>query len=318
MQQFGATIRAPKSGTARPTDPAQQALMDAMQQNGAPDPQQSIDKLPAFQTAMGAGGGASRTTQPVPITNQSVPGSGIGMTGGIAQGTSPMQTNSPGPKQVSGQDALNSLAPPQTGGISSQFPSVSPFQLSQGVNAAMMQNAPPAQQAAAGMGSAAGAAAGAQGAPQGLGQYTSSLEGFDSGKLNDPNKHDAKYDFARIASNYPPTPAGLQQAMAQIKQAYPNAQLIGDDKVDFGDGYGPVDVIRAAGDGGKAWHFEGQDNGAAQGASGAAPGGQGGDPMTQLTQLQAGAQQGDTYSKMVLQYLMQQLGLDGAMMQNSR
>jgi len=98
-------------------------------------------------------------------------------------------------------------------------------------------------------------------APTGLGQYANLLEGFNSDKLNDPGKHDPKYDFARIASNFPPTPDGLKAAFAQIQAAYPNAKLVGDDKVDFADGYGPVDMIRASGEGGKAWHFEGQDTG---------------------------------------------------------
>jgi hypothetical protein len=364
--QYGAQIRTPGMTKIGSNDPAQQALLDAMQQNGAPTTQQSIDRLPNFQTATGP----ARTTQPVSVGQPTAPTGGINTGGGLtpaqinppgSSGMTPpsslgsqgsglqlqgmtgnpnqapssawaqlfgssaipldnsLSDNNPalknplpntlsqpgvsGPKNLSGQAGLDMLAPPTTGGVSSQYPGVSPAQLSSAYNAQAMSS-PAAQAQAAGPQS-----------PQGMGQYASSLEGFDSGKLNDPNKHDPKYDFARIASNYPPTPAGLQQAMAQIKQAYPNAQQIGNDKVDFGDGYGPVDVIRAAGDGGKAWQFQGQD---ASGATGATAAPSGGDPIHQLSQLQAGAQQGDSYSQMVLQYLMQQLGLDGAMMQNSR
>jgi hypothetical protein len=112
---------------------------------------------------------------------------------------------------------------------------------------------------------------GPSGAGGGGGGVPGTLEGFDAGKFNDPNKHDTKYDFAHIAAKYPPTPAGLDQAWSEIQQQFPNAQRIGDDKVDFGDGYGAVDVIRAAGDGGKAWHFEPADGGSDQSAASAAP-----------------------------------------------
>ncbi len=103
---------------------------------------------------------------------------------------------------------------------------------------------------------AAGGNASASGAAAGGGGMPGSLEGFDAGKFADPNKHDTKYDFARIAAQYPPTPTGLDQAWDAIKKQFPNATRIGDDTIDFGDGSGPVDVIRAAGEGGKAWHFE--------------------------------------------------------------
>jgi hypothetical protein len=109
------------------------------------------------------------------------------------------------------------------------------------------------------------------GAASGAGGVPSTLEGFDAGKFGDPNKHDTKYDFARIAAQYPPTSAGLDQAWDQITQQFPHAQRIGDDKVDFGDGFGAVDVIRASGEGGKAWHFEPADGGGSGSAASAAP-----------------------------------------------
>jgi hypothetical protein len=96
------------------------------------------------------------------------------------------------------------------------------------------------------------------------------LEGFDKGKFNDPNKSDTKYDFAHIVGGQTPTPATLDALWDQIVQKFPNAKRTGDDSIDFGDGYGSIDVIRAAGEGGKAWHFE-PESGATDSAASAAP-----------------------------------------------
>lgn len=84
----------------------------------------------------------------------------------------------------------------------------------------------------------------------------SGLEGYDAGNFNDPTKSDPKYDFGHIVAGVPPTPAGLDSVWDQVLAKFPNAKRVSDDTVDFGDGSGPVDVIRAAGDGGKAWHWE--------------------------------------------------------------
>lgn len=85
------------------------------------------------------------------------------------------------------------------------------------------------------------------------------VEGWDTGKLNDPNrtagiggKADAKYDFMRWVQN-----TGITGAQARgnlnrftddpnMRALYPNARVVGDDKIDFGDGFGPVDVIRGS------------------------------------------------------------------------
>ena len=106
------------------------------------------------------------------------------------------------------------------------------------------------------------------------GAYASALQGFDAAKLADPNKHDPKYDFARIAQNYPPTPAGLQ-AMAQDPAfAAAGYKYLGDDKIQVPNG-SVIDVGLSFGSGGGvgwAWQpVSGPD--AAQGGGAPAAGG---------------------------------------------
>lgn len=47
-----------------------------------------------------------------------------------------------------------------------------------------------------------------------VGQYMPG--GYNNDKFNDPNKHDPKYDLGRILSKYPPGPAGLEAAKAEL------------------------------------------------------------------------------------------------------
>lgn len=82
------------------------------------------------------------------------------------------------------------------------------------------------------------------------------LEGFEKDKFDDPNKHDTKYDFVHLVGGLPPTPATLDAQWDAIVKKFPNAKRTGTGSIDFGDGGGSIDVIRAAGEGGKAWHFE--------------------------------------------------------------
>lgn len=84
-----------------------------------------------------------------------------------------------------------------------------------------------------------------QGQQQGgqVGQYQP--QGYDMTKWNNPNKHDAKYDIGRILSKYPPSPAGLAAAKAEI-EATGLANVTGDDTINLTpfSGYGghTVDV----------------------------------------------------------------------------
>jgi hypothetical protein len=106
--------------------------------------------------------------------------------------------------------------------------------------------------------------------PTSVGQYGNRLEGFDGGKLQDPNKHDPKYDFARVASQFDPT-QGLTPEMLQQLNGLGYGTFSGqNDKlhVDNGDpmfnGISDFDVARDYGQGGWQWAPEG---------------GQGADPM---------------------------------------
>lgn len=82
------------------------------------------------------------------------------------------------------------------------------------------------------------------------------LVGFDTNKLNDPNKlpgESGKYTpaakaFSKIAQTIGVGRGQLDQAVGEAQRmGFPNARVIGDDKIDFGDGNGPIDVVRSDG-----------------------------------------------------------------------
>lgn len=77
-----------------------------------------------------------------------------------------------------------------------------------------------------------------------VGQYMPG--GYDQNKWNDPNKHDPKYDVGRILSKYPPSPAGLKAAMAELGPM--GYTFNGKDKI-TGPGVGTIDVGYAFGSG---------------------------------------------------------------------
>jgi hypothetical protein len=81
------------------------------------------------------------------------------------------------------------------------------------------------------------------------------MEGFDSTKLNNPLHTTPKYVFARATQDLG-LPTGDRPAMSDalprivdhVKQnGYPNARVTSDDKIDFGDGYGDIDVLTSWG-----------------------------------------------------------------------
>jgi hypothetical protein len=63
-----------------------------------------------------------------------------------------------------------------------------------------------------------------------------SADAFAADRFFDPNSTDVKYEFARIASRYPSTPAGLQALVndPEFRSKFPNARLVGHDSIDFG------------------------------------------------------------------------------------
>ena len=81
------------------------------------------------------------------------------------------------------------------------------------------------------------------------------IPGFDWDKLNDPKKQNDKYTPALRAfaaaigsQGLKPTSESLSAIAAYAKaNGFPNASVAGKDTIDFGDGRGPVDVIRDVG-----------------------------------------------------------------------
>ena len=91
------------------------------------------------------------------------------------------------------------------------------------------------------------------------GSYRSKLAGFDSAKIDDPSLRGAgtsKYIAARIFQDFPPMPESLPGVVERLKAQGLNARQTDFDKIDFGDGYGPIDVIQGAyPGGGVAWQW---------------------------------------------------------------
>ncbi|HWI18348.1 MAG TPA: hypothetical protein VNT81_11410 [Vicinamibacterales bacterium] len=63
------------------------------------------------------------------------------------------------------------------------------------------------------------------------------MHGFDFGKFTNPGMTSMKYEFARIAADYDPKqPGALERVFndPRFQAAFPNAQLVGHDGIDFG------------------------------------------------------------------------------------
>lgn len=93
-----------------------------------------------------------------------------------------------------------------------------------------------------------------QPASSGPGQYASSLEGFDSGKLGDPTHNSVKYTFARLADDYAPTSAGFSQLIADPRFQQLGFQSMGNGNIRLPNGE-VVDVVRGFQSGGQAWQW---------------------------------------------------------------
>jgi hypothetical protein len=96
-------------------------------------------------------------------------------------------------------------------------------------------------------------------------QPVGALAGFDSSKLGDPGHTSLKYQIGRILQFHPSTPAGLQDALAEIRGLVPGVQISGSngDKLDFGDyvdaksgRIGVIDVLQGAAIGGVSWQWQ--------------------------------------------------------------
>jgi len=83
------------------------------------------------------------------------------------------------------------------------------------------------------------------------------IPGFDLGKLNDPSHVTTKYTFGRAVQDLslPPTSGNLQAVVDHLNAKGGTAKVTGDDTIDFGDGFGSVDVIFSVGDPGARWQW---------------------------------------------------------------
>lgn len=83
------------------------------------------------------------------------------------------------------------------------------------------------------------------------------IPGFDSTKLNDPSHVTTKYTFGRAVQDLglAPTSANLQAIVDHFNSKGGSAKVTGDDTIDFGDGYGSIDVIFSVGDPEARWQW---------------------------------------------------------------
>ena len=121
--------------------------------------------------------------------------------------------------------------------------------------------------------------------PQSMGGV---MAGWDAGKWGDAGHLTPKYVLGHIASQYAPRTQNVPLVVADLQRAYgPGVRQVGDDKV-YIPGVGTTDILQAAGSGGRAWQFLGQNQGT-QAPQGAAPESGGFDPGSILQYLGFGA-----------------------------
>lgn len=117
------------------------------------------------------------------------------------------------------------------------------------------------------------------------------MPGWDQTKWADPNHTTIKYQAGRIFSQFDPNAIRANPAplLAALKSAGLNPTMIGDDKIDFGDGYGPIDVITSGGQ----WAWQPTTGGPATAPQPVAPGVPGGaaTPSSLQSALYTAAQQ---------------------------
>jgi hypothetical protein len=122
------------------------------------------------------------------------------------------------------------------------------------------------------------------------------MPGWDNQKWNDPNHQTPKYVVGRLLQDIPPRTENMAMAMQRIAAAYPGARQIGPGDINI-PGVGSVDILRAAGAGGKGWQWGGGDS--------ATKFGGGGSSQQQMPYQTAGGM--DPYA-MYAQLLMQPQG----------
>lgn len=83
------------------------------------------------------------------------------------------------------------------------------------------------------------------------------IPGFDLGKLNNPSHTTTKYLFGRAVQDMglAPSSANLQAVVDRFNANGGKATVTGDDTIDFGDGFGSIDVIFSVGDPEARWQW---------------------------------------------------------------
>lgn len=85
------------------------------------------------------------------------------------------------------------------------------------------------------------------------------IPGFDMAKMNNLAHVTTKYTFARTVQDMgllgAPKSEHLQAIVDAMNAKGANARVTGQDKIDFGDGYGPIDVIFSVGDPEARWQW---------------------------------------------------------------
>jgi len=97
----------------------------------------------------------------------------------------------------------------------------------------------------------------------------SALGGYDQTKWENDAHQTPKYAIGGILSQFDPTKGLNDEVMAALKESYPNARRIGNDKITFTDDPNeiPVDILNSADAGGRHWQWAPVESG------GGAPGG---------------------------------------------
>lgn len=101
--------------------------------------------------------------------------------------------------------------------------------------------------------------------PQLGGKIYAPVNGFKTEKLNGTEKYDSPEKYSDAVRSFSTgLGSGVQVSRNSIggmvdyakQSGFPNAKAVGDDKIDYGDGNGPIDVVMANGD---LWFQNGPD-----------------------------------------------------------
>lgn len=85
------------------------------------------------------------------------------------------------------------------------------------------------------------------------------MPGWDAAKWADASHTSVKYVAGRAMARYRPADwldaAKREEILAAFRAAGLDPTPVGLDKVDFNDGFGPIDIVQSAREGGRAWQW---------------------------------------------------------------